>query len=66
MVVNELLSVEDCHAMVPEFPTSVKVALAPVLTFPPPLIEPATGAELTMTAPETELKSDPFDEVAKQ
>jgi hypothetical protein len=43
------LSAEDCHWMAPLLPVKVSNTLFPVQVVPPPEIEPATGAALTVT-----------------
>ena len=49
MFENVVLSVDDCHCMVPLLPLSVNVVLlVPVHTVTAPLIVPATLNELTV------------------
>jgi hypothetical protein len=50
MSLNELLSVEDCHWIVPVFPLNVKTVLfVPVQTVVLPEAVPPTEAGLTVT-----------------
>ena len=49
MFENVVLSVDDCHCIVPLLPLSVNIVLfVPVHTVPAPLIVPATLIELTV------------------
>ena len=56
MLVNVVLSGDDCHCIVPVFPESVNVVLlTPVHTVAAPAILPDTDVGLTVTATEAEV-----------